>query len=101
MPQQFELDFRRRNLFAAAINQVVLAAMQTEESLVIDTANVSRSEPAVGEICAVQLRSIQIARRHGGAADDDFPPHPDRELPSLPVDDLDRIRTRQSAGPRL
>src|SRR5579863_830913 len=84
MPQQFELDFRRRNLLAAAINQVVLAAMQTKESLLIDTANVPRSEPAVGEICAVQLRRIQIARRHGGAADHDFPPHPSRELPPSP-----------------
>ena len=49
MPCERLIDFKRRDFLAAAVDQIVLAAVQREEAIPVNAADISRPKPAVDE----------------------------------------------------
>src|SRR3954453_9193496 len=62
MAHQRIVDLERRNFLAASVDQLLLATMQTEETILIDTADVAGSKPSVNERRPIEFRGIEIAR---------------------------------------
>ena len=59
MAHQRVIDFERRNLFTPTIDDVILAAVKREESLLVKAADVARFKPSIqkaGRLASGALR---------------------------------------------
>ena len=72
MVHQRLVDLARRNLFAAAIDDLLEAAGEPEIAVLVEDALVAGAEPAVAESFGVGLGVVLVASRDVGAADDDL-----------------------------
>src|SRR5579864_2127109 len=63
--RQYLVDFSRKNLFAAPIDDLLNAACDEQEILLVQTAQVPSMQPAVSEGCPVSLGVVAIRLHHG------------------------------------
>src|SRR3954463_10061792 len=97
MAHQRIVDLKRRNFLAASVDQLLLATMQTEETILIDTADVAGPKPAVNERRLIELGSIEIARHDRRGSHQDLAALAGRELVAVLPDDPHGIRRRNAA----
>src|SRR5215213_4105016 len=88
MAQEGQVDFIRRDLLATAIDQLLLAAMERQESVRIEAADVSAAVPAVDENRAAALGRIQITGHDRGTVNPDFAAFAGGEWAAVRVGDL-------------
>src|SRR5690606_4358612 len=62
-------DLARRDLLAAAIDDLLLAAGDGEIALLVEDAEIAGAEPAVGEAFLIGLGVVLVARRDIGSPD--------------------------------
>ena len=62
MAHQCSIDLCGRDLLTAAIDQIGLAAVEREETVVVQTADVPGLEPAVDEGCVIEAWVVEVGR---------------------------------------
>ena len=95
------LDLNWRNLFAAAIDQITLAAVKREKTILIQAADVPRFKPTIDKALAIKFRGIEIARNHRWSAHQNFALFARGKPPSILPYDHNRIRPGNTARARL
>src|SRR3954465_4631590 len=97
MAHQRIVDLKRRNFLAASVDQLLLATMQTEETILIDTADVAGSKPSVNERRPIEFRGIEIARHDRRGSHHDLAALAGGELAAVLPDDPHGIRRGNAA----
>ena len=74
MRKQRGFDLSGRDLLAAAIDQFAQAAVQGQEAVFVEAADIARAKPALPESSLIQFRRIEVAGHHVGATNPDLTP---------------------------
>src|SRR5437899_6583116 len=74
MAQQRGFDLSRGDLLTAAVDYFTQAAVQGQEAISVEAADIARAKPALSESSLIEFRRIEIARYHGGATNPDLTP---------------------------
>jgi len=72
MTQESLIDFGWRDLFAAAIDHLFKTSDDRDEAVAVDAADVTSSEPTIGESGGIRFGIVDIAGRHARPAHDDL-----------------------------
>src|ERR1700722_8093279 len=96
MAREHVIDLGRRNLFTAAIDQIIFAAANREKTFLINAADVSGFKPTIDKSRGVEFRRIEVTRDDSGSPDENLALCPWGERAPILSGDNNGIRPGQT-----
>src|SRR5262249_14117070 len=78
MAEERGFNLSGRNLLTAAVDQFAQAAVQGQEAVSVEAADIARAKPTLPESSLIQFRRIEVTGHHVGALNPDLTPRANR-----------------------